>query len=74
MSYWIFEAFPVLSRLAPEADWSALSMIGATSSSQPDLGLQNCPRTGFLCTTPRLRPRQGSMLYLGTTRFACLSV
>jgi endo-1,4-beta-D-glucanase Y len=28
LSYWIFEAFPVLSRLAPEADWSALSMTG----------------------------------------------
>jgi endoglucanase len=28
LSYWIFEAFPLLSRLAPEADWSALSMTG----------------------------------------------
>jgi endo-1,4-beta-D-glucanase Y len=28
LSYWIFEAFPVLSRLAPDADWSALSMTG----------------------------------------------
>jgi endoglucanase len=28
LSYWIFEAFPVLSRLAPEADWSALSTTG----------------------------------------------
>jgi endoglucanase len=28
LSYWIFEAFPILSRLAPEADWSALSMTG----------------------------------------------
>ncbi len=28
LSYWIFEALPVLSRLAPEADWSALSTTG----------------------------------------------
>jgi endoglucanase len=28
LSYWIFEALPVLSRLAPEADWTALSMTG----------------------------------------------
>lgn len=28
LSYWIFEAFPILSRLAPEADWSALSATG----------------------------------------------
>jgi endoglucanase len=28
LSYWIFEAFPVLSRLAPEVDWSALSTTG----------------------------------------------
>jgi endoglucanase len=28
LSYWIFEALPVLSRLAPEADWSTLSTTG----------------------------------------------
>jgi len=28
LSYWIFEAIPVLSRLAPDADWNALSNTG----------------------------------------------
>jgi endoglucanase len=28
LSYWVFEALPVLSRLAPEADWSALMATG----------------------------------------------
>jgi endoglucanase len=28
VSYWIFEALPVLSRLAPEADWNALATTG----------------------------------------------
>jgi endoglucanase len=30
LSYWIFEAFPVFDRLAPDHDWSALSRSGLT--------------------------------------------
>lgn len=42
LSYWIFEALPVLARLAPEGDWSALEqsgldLIDATTVEAPSL-------------------------------------
>lgn len=43
LSYWIFEAFPVLARLAPEVDWDGLAASGRELLSLARLGPARLP-------------------------------
>lgn len=43
LSYWIFEAFPVLAQLAPETDWAALSKSGLALIAAARLGPAKLP-------------------------------
>ncbi|MDQ0347362.1 glycosyl hydrolase family 8 [Ancylobacter vacuolatus] len=43
LSYWIFEAFPVLARLAPEIDWEGLAASGRELLSLARLGPAKLP-------------------------------
>jgi endo-1,4-beta-D-glucanase Y len=42
-SYWIFEAFPVLARLAPETDWQAVADSGKRIIAKSALGTHMLP-------------------------------
>ena len=59
LSYWIFEALPVLAPLAPDTDWAALPTAGANSSSLPALGQPDCRRIGFPFIRPAPAPALG---------------
>lgn len=43
LSYWIFEAFPVLAQLAPETDWAGLSRSGQALIASARLGPSKLP-------------------------------
>ncbi|MFK8250175.1 glycosyl hydrolase family 8 [Ancylobacter terrae] len=43
LSYWIFEAFPVLAALAPETDWAALQKSGLSLLAEARLGPARLP-------------------------------
>ncbi|WP_375449895.1 glycosyl hydrolase family 8 [uncultured Devosia sp.] len=43
LSYWIFEAFPVLAKIAPETDWLALAIDGRRLVSEAKFGESGLP-------------------------------
>ena len=44
LSYWVFEAFPVLAVLAPEYEWSRVWRDGTGLASAGDLGPREASR------------------------------
>jgi endoglucanase len=59
LSYWIFEAFPVLLRLAPEANWGALSMAGRDLVVAARFGPAKLPSNWMYWHNTALAPAQG---------------
>jgi endo-1,4-beta-D-glucanase Y len=59
LSYWIFEAFPILSRLAPEADWSALSTTGRELVRTARFGPAKLPSNWISLRDASPAPAQG---------------
>jgi endoglucanase len=43
LSYWVFEAFPVLARIAPETDWEALALSGRRLVADARFGTTGLP-------------------------------
>lgn len=43
LSYWVFEAFPVLETLVPDVDWEGLSKSGETLIAEASFGRQQLP-------------------------------
>lgn len=43
LSYWVFEALPVMERLAPEADWAGLALSGRALLSEAAFGERGLP-------------------------------
>jgi endo-1,4-beta-D-glucanase Y len=58
LSYWVFEAFPVLSKLVPETDWRGISDDGMTLVSQSRLGPKSLP-PDWLSLMARPKPAKG---------------
>ena len=56
LSYWVFEAFPVLASLAPEFDWSALWRRGLVLLQQATTGKTKLP-ADWLSISARAQPR-----------------
>lgn len=56
-SYWIFEAFPVLAKLAPEANWDRLSRDGVELVRDAGFGDRRLP-PDWLSVTGDLQPAQ----------------
>ena len=56
LSYWVFEAFPVLSSLAPEFDWSGVWRNGLVLLQQATTGKTRLP-ADWLSIRARLQPR-----------------
>lgn len=60
LSYWIFEAFPVLARLAPEVDWDGLAASGRELLSLARLGPARLPPDWISAPADgKLEPAQG---------------
>ncbi len=60
LSYWIFEAFPVLARLAPEVDWEGLAASGRELLSLARLGPAKLPPDWISAPADRpLAPAEG---------------
>ena len=59
LSYWVFEALPVLSRLAPEADWSALSATGRNLVRDARFGPAELPANWISLHGASPEPAQG---------------
>lgn len=58
LSYWVFEAFPVLERLAPEADWARLSQSGKRLVGEAGFGERMLP-PDWLSVADGPKPAQG---------------
>jgi len=43
LSYWVFEAFPMLAKLAPETDWPALAIDGRRLIAEAKFGTSGLP-------------------------------
>jgi len=60
LSYWIFEAFPVFARLAPEVDWAGLAASGRELLSLARLGPAKLPPDWISAPADRpLAPAEG---------------
>lgn len=54
VSYWVFEAFPVLARIAPDMDWQRVSSDGKALIAQSRLGPRKLPPDWLsLATRPK---------------------
>lgn len=58
LSYWIFEAFPVLASVAPDIDWAKISADGLELVSQTQFGPRKLP-PDWLSLKTRPKPAQG---------------
>ena len=58
LSYWVFEAFPVLATLAPETDWAKLAADGRTVLAQALFGPRKLPPE-WLSVKTRPKPADG---------------
>ena len=58
LSYWVFEAFPVLATLAPETDWAKLAADGKALLAQSLTGPRKLPPE-WLALKARPRPAAG---------------
>jgi len=58
LSYWIFEAFPTLARLAPQTPWQAVSDYGLALLAQARLGPRKLP-PDWISLKTRPRPAEG---------------
>ena len=68
LSYWIFEAFPVLSQLAPDTDWQALSQNGVALLKKALLGPRSLP-PDWLSVRTWPRPADGFAAEFGYNSF-----
>ena len=59
LSYWIFEALPVLARLAPEGDWSALADSGRDLVVAARFGPDQLPANWISLRPETPQPAQG---------------
>ena len=59
LSYWVFEAFPVLSRLAPETDWTAIGQQGRRLIASSKLGAAQLPPDWISLASGSPRPGDG---------------
>ncbi|MER0240138.1 glycosyl hydrolase family 8 [Fulvimarina sp. MAC8] len=58
LSYWVYEAFPVLAELAPDTEWSSLNQSGLTLLEQAQFGPRNLPPE-WLSLRTRPKPADG---------------
>jgi endoglucanase len=59
LSYWIFEALPVLARLAPETNWGALAASGRDLVLAARFGPDHLPANWISLRTAAPQPAQG---------------
>lgn len=57
-SYWVFEAFPALARVAPVADWNGLAARGLTLLDQAQFGVHKLP-SDWVGLKGRPQPAEG---------------
>ena len=58
LSYWVFEAFPVLAELVPDADWQALGRGGLDVARQAGFGDRKLP-SDWISVAGDPKPAQG---------------
>ena len=68
LSYWVFEALPILSKLAPETDWHSLSESGMTLLKQAAFGPRQLP-SEWISLRNRPRPADGFAVEFGYNSF-----
>ena len=59
LSYWVFEAFPMLGRLAPETDWLGLTQSGRQLIASAQFGTARLPADWISLAGSEPRPAEG---------------
>ena len=59
LSYWIFEALPVMAQLAPATDWQGLAKSGMTLAQQAQFGVEKLPTDWISVKDEQVEPAAG---------------
>ena len=59
LSYWIFEAFPVMAQLAPATNWKGLANSGLSLLRQAQFGEEHLPTDWITVHEKRVEPAEG---------------